>query len=127
MSRKLSIRIIVPLWIAVVVLCSLFTVGQAQARLVQEKTLTAKPKAQTWESTSKGTAVYVTVYGRGGEIEQHWVSGCRANYPDRLTGLYVWVRIKECGTPGQHPYVVRYLSTTGPQKFRVRLTESASR
>lgn len=115
MKRMLILLIALPIfWIS----------SPAQARLVQEKTLVAKPRLQTWESTDRGTAVYVTVLGRNGEIEQHWISGCKANYPDRINRLYVWVRIKECGTPGRHPYIVRYLSANGRQKFRIRLTEA---
>lgn len=111
--------------LALILLLGLALANPASAafpRIIQQKTLVAKAQPQTWQSTDRGNVVYVNVYDRGGVIEQHWINGCRASYPDRANGLYVWVRLKECHRKGRHPFIVRYVSVSGPQRFMVRIT-----
>jgi hypothetical protein len=134
--RRTRIGVLIGLaWVALCV-AGLGWVGSAEAKpltlpktvVYQKKTLTAKAKMQTFVTTDKGSYVAVHVYLDGIPIEQHYVDGCRASYPDRARGLFVWVRVKGCRNghvgPGLVPYVVRYLSTAGPQRFTIRLTNS---
>lgn len=105
-------------------MCWASTSKAAESQLIQEKTLLARASLQTWLSTDKGHTVYVHVYGPSGTIVQRWINPCRANYPDPSDGLYIWVQLEECHKPGSHPFAIRYLSVSGPQRFRVRLTTS---
>lgn len=102
-------------------------VGQQPAGfVVQHKSLVAKKAYQTWVSKDPNN-VWVHVYRSSGEeIPQRWVNRCRANYHDPVHGLYVWIWIKSCRDPRSdyRPYVVRYLSVYGHQRFSVWLTTS---
>lgn len=88
--------------------------------LIQQMTRTATPDPETWESKPLGGEMYVNVYVGGEALTQNYAGDCRASYTNG--SLFVWVRILRCTKPGRSTVAVRYLSVTGPQKFKLRIT-----
>jgi hypothetical protein len=106
----------------------MLAVGVSEARTVktqvfQKTTLTATSKPKTWESkVLRGGAVYARVYLRGREIQQQWLGSCGAAYPDRASGLMVWLVVHNCARNAPGTYRLRYVSFRGKRRFTIRLT-----
>lgn len=111
------------LFAALVVLALLAPIAIARPapRVVQSKMLIANKTARSWVSTTVGGTVFIHVFDEAGELEQHYVSPCRASYKDG--GVRVLVRLRGCHAGGtDHPFVLTYRSADGPTTLTVVLS-----
>lgn len=114
MSRRLSICIVVPLWIVAVVLCVVIPVAQANAEGWHRVHLKATPKSQTWQSapvsTNRELSFAIIVNGHDISRRGGAVSACR--YLLIQPKLSVEVRT-DCRR-NKAPTIVRY---SGSRRF----------
>jgi hypothetical protein len=97
----------------------------APAKVIQEQTLTATEYVQRWVSTDRGrgaVAVHVSVDGQ--ELQQRFLGPCAATYQG--AGIFVSLRLRRCAEAARvsQPFVLKYVSVEGIQRFRVRLSAS---
>lgn len=101
-----------------------YPVRESKPRVIQTAHVTASGRVQIWESkqlTVRQT-LYVHIYRHGREVKQQTASGCTAGY--RSQGLIVRMRVHGC-THRRWSIALRYVSLSGIQRFKVRITTSA--